>query len=286
MRVAHALPAHDETRRIVRGRPAAALPRRTAAIGGIQAGNPFLPVVHAVAVGIGVIRRAVGGQAVLLEPGVGNDGSRRLIFISADVHRAADDARVAVQVGGAGDISIVAGIDAGGVGLQMEIAAPSRKAGSLVIFPGRWALVLCNNSSWRHCLEKNLESLSAGLSYMMQLSRCHRRFLRRRSQEPGRKAVLLMTVQLTRALAQAPPPMPPAKLFSSTQLMSKLEQAPPPIYGLVAGDEAFAKPMHTPPPPRLPVLLLTTQPVKVLNAAPPPPPQESLPARRQLLKVQ
>ena len=59
---------------------------------------PFLPVVHAVAVGINEIRRAVGGQTVLLRPGVGENRAGRLKFIRAHVHRAAGDARVAIQI--------------------------------------------------------------------------------------------------------------------------------------------------------------------------------------------
>ncbi len=42
-------------------------------VGGIQAGDPILVNVHSGAVQVGVIRRAVGGQAILLEPGIGND---------------------------------------------------------------------------------------------------------------------------------------------------------------------------------------------------------------------
>jgi hypothetical protein len=36
-----------------------------------------------------------------------------LVFIRADVHGAADDARVAIEVGAGGSIGVVPGVDAG-----------------------------------------------------------------------------------------------------------------------------------------------------------------------------
>src|SRR6266566_6748183 len=63
-----------------------------------RAGDPFLPVIHAVAIRIGVVGRAIGGQAVLLEPGDEGGELWRAEFISADVHRAANNTWVAVEV--------------------------------------------------------------------------------------------------------------------------------------------------------------------------------------------
>ena len=74
---------------------------------------PFLLVVHTVANRVRIICRAVSWQAVLLKPGIGYDGSGRLIFISPDVHRAADNTRIAVEVNVRDDIGVVPGIDAG-----------------------------------------------------------------------------------------------------------------------------------------------------------------------------
>jgi len=71
---------------------------------------------------VGSIRVGVYGQAILLEPGVGNLADWRLILVSADVHRAADDARVAVKVDIGGHITVVSRIDAGRVELEMKIA--------------------------------------------------------------------------------------------------------------------------------------------------------------------
>ena len=96
-------------------------------IGRVSAGDPLLPVVHAVAVGVHKIRRAVGGQAVILQPREGKHRSRRLIFVSAHVHRAADDARVAVEIGAVGHPSVVAGVDDGRIGRGMIIAAETHE---------------------------------------------------------------------------------------------------------------------------------------------------------------
>src|ERR1019366_2751000 len=113
----HAFPSHNQPRRIIGFNRRQHFQHRQG-VGRIQAGDPILVNVHSGAVQVGVIRRAVGGQAILLQSGIGNDGSRCLIFVSADVHRAADNVRIAVQVGAADDIGVVAGVDARGVGLQ------------------------------------------------------------------------------------------------------------------------------------------------------------------------
>jgi hypothetical protein len=49
------------------------------------------------------------------------DERKRLVFIRPDIHRAADDARVAVKVGTGGSVDVVASVDAGGVGLQAQV---------------------------------------------------------------------------------------------------------------------------------------------------------------------
>ena len=60
-----------------------------------------------------------------------------LEFIGADVHRAVDDAGIAIEVGDAGDVAVVAGIEAGRVGLQVKSpAAAFTKDGSFVMLPG------------------------------------------------------------------------------------------------------------------------------------------------------
>ena len=46
-----------------------------------------------------------------------------MIFVTTDVHRATNDARVAIEVTCALNINIVASIDAGRIGLKMEIPA-------------------------------------------------------------------------------------------------------------------------------------------------------------------
>lgn len=117
-----ALPGDGDAGGVVRGR------RRQhgqngGGIGGVQASDPILIDVEACAIEVCKIHRAVYGQAVLLEVGVGDDGCGRLIFVRADVHGAAGDAGIAVEVGGAGDVNIVAGIDAGGSGLEMEVVS-------------------------------------------------------------------------------------------------------------------------------------------------------------------
>jgi len=79
--------------------------------------------VQMIAIRIGGICGAVGGQAVLLEPSVGNGRASTLIFVGTDVHRAADGAWVAAEVGGGCDVGVVARIDAVGVGLEAQITA-------------------------------------------------------------------------------------------------------------------------------------------------------------------
>ena len=100
---AHALPTDFQAGQVVGRRKHFQNGQR---VGGRGSGNPLLPVVQAVAVGVGEIRRAVRGQTVLLRPGVGENGRRRLILIRADVHRAASDAWVAVEVGAGGDVGL------------------------------------------------------------------------------------------------------------------------------------------------------------------------------------
>ena len=46
-----------------------------------------------------------------------------MIFVSADVHGAANDARITGHIGGGGDASVISSIDARGVGLQLKITA-------------------------------------------------------------------------------------------------------------------------------------------------------------------
>lgn len=64
--------------------------------------NPTALVDHCVAVRVGSVRRAVDGQTVLLKAGVGDLRHWGFVFIRPKVHRAARDARVAVQVGTSG----------------------------------------------------------------------------------------------------------------------------------------------------------------------------------------
>jgi len=51
------------------------------------------------------------------------DQGKGLKLIRADVNRAADDSRVPVEVGRVRDVSIIPGVDAGGVGLEAQVAA-------------------------------------------------------------------------------------------------------------------------------------------------------------------
>src|SRR5258708_12152998 len=87
------------------------------------AATPSLPVVQTVAVGVGGIRRAVGGQAILLEPADEHAADSRLKFIGPNIDGATGDARAAVEVCAAGYESIIAGIDAWRVGFQPQISA-------------------------------------------------------------------------------------------------------------------------------------------------------------------
>ena len=70
-------------------------------------------IVHTIAVRVGGIDRGINGQIELLELGVGNHRNGRLKFICANVHRAANDARVAVEIGCVRDVRIIPSIDAG-----------------------------------------------------------------------------------------------------------------------------------------------------------------------------
>src|SRR5207244_3324728 len=79
-------------------------------------------VVHAVAIRVCQCRGAVGVQTVLPEPGREAAQTSALKFIRADIHPAARDAEVAVEVGGARHVSIIAGIDAWGIGLEPQIS--------------------------------------------------------------------------------------------------------------------------------------------------------------------
>ena len=69
---------------------------------GLVPAVPLLPIVQAVTVRVGGVRRAVGGQAVLLQPGVGDKDCRRLELVGAHVHRATGDARVTIEIWTAG----------------------------------------------------------------------------------------------------------------------------------------------------------------------------------------
>src|SRR5581483_8269844 len=57
---------------------------------------PFLPIVQTVMVGVAEIRCAIGWQSVLLQPGVGNQGTWGGKLVSADINCAGDDAQVAI----------------------------------------------------------------------------------------------------------------------------------------------------------------------------------------------
>src|ERR1043166_8937122 len=92
-------------------------------IGGVGSSYPFLPIARAITIEIRKIGGAIGGNAVLLEPGVGDSRGRILKLVGAEVHSAASDARVAVQINRVGNEVVVAGVDAGGIGLEMEIGA-------------------------------------------------------------------------------------------------------------------------------------------------------------------
>lgn len=76
-----------------------------------------------VAIGVGEVGGAVGGKIELLEPCVPDEGGWGLKFISADVDGAAFDARVAVEISRAACVGVEAGVDAGRVGLEVEIAS-------------------------------------------------------------------------------------------------------------------------------------------------------------------
>jgi len=86
--------------------------------GGLGEATPFLPVVQTIFIAVGVIRRTIGGQAVLLQP----RDKRRMELVGSNIHGAADDAREAAQIDYARGVGVVAGVDASGVGLQPQIA--------------------------------------------------------------------------------------------------------------------------------------------------------------------
>src|ERR1035437_2793478 len=62
-------------------------------------------------------------QAKLLKPDMGNAWGRCLKFISSHIHRSANYARIAIQIGAIGRKRIIPGIDARGIGLQPQITA-------------------------------------------------------------------------------------------------------------------------------------------------------------------
>ena len=103
-------------------------------VDGGGATDPLLPVVHAVRIRIGKIRRAVRGQVVPLQPDYESAADARLELVGSYIHRAPDDARAAVKVGAGGRVGIVPGIDARGVGSQPQVAGVSHE--SLVARPG------------------------------------------------------------------------------------------------------------------------------------------------------
>ena len=88
----------------------------------VRVGDPFVPVVHAVRVGINGVGRAVRGKPVRLQPGVRDDRERALELISPDIDRAARDLGIAVQVCGRGNVAIRTGIDAGRIALQVKVS--------------------------------------------------------------------------------------------------------------------------------------------------------------------
>ena len=61
---------------------------------------------------VGGIGRGLDGQIELLQPGVGNHRSGRLIFIRADIDAAARDAGIAVEIGCVRNVRIIPDIDA------------------------------------------------------------------------------------------------------------------------------------------------------------------------------
>jgi len=65
-------------------------------------------------------------QIEFLQPGVGNHRSGRLKLIRADIDGVARDARIAIQVGASGCERILAGIDAGRIGLQAQVGPSAR----------------------------------------------------------------------------------------------------------------------------------------------------------------
>ena len=90
------------------------LPDSGAAVNGREGGG----------VGVGVgggagLAGEVGGEAVLLEPGI--EHSR--LFLGAHIYGAIEDTRPAIEIEGARNEAVVARIDAGRIGLQAEIAA-------------------------------------------------------------------------------------------------------------------------------------------------------------------
>src|SRR5207247_11455334 len=115
----HAVQAHDQARRTGAGAKQA---QHGKGVGRVGAGAPLLPVVQTVNVRVDVIRRAIGGQTVIPQPRVGDERLRRLELVRTNVHRAADDARVAIQIRTGRRRGVGAGVDAGRVGLQAQVA--------------------------------------------------------------------------------------------------------------------------------------------------------------------
>ncbi len=114
-----AAPTQEQARRCGRRRQQ---PERGRAVGRVSSCNPFLPIVHAVAVRVGKICRAVGAQAVLLEPTDERAAGGGLEFVGPDIHSATRDTRAAIQVSAADSVAVIAGVDARGVGAQTEIS--------------------------------------------------------------------------------------------------------------------------------------------------------------------
>lgn len=116
---ADALPGDGNAIRVVGGR------RREhgqngCRIGGVQSSNPILIDVEGCAVGVGSVDTVCDGQSILFEPCIGSHANGRLIFITTYVHGATDDAGIADEIRGRADVGIVAGVDAGRIGLELE----------------------------------------------------------------------------------------------------------------------------------------------------------------------
>ena len=78
IQTAHALPTHDQARLSGDGAEQA---QHGKCVGWVGANALLLPVVQTVTVRVGAIRRAIGGQTVLLQPCVGDEGLRRLELV-------------------------------------------------------------------------------------------------------------------------------------------------------------------------------------------------------------